>query len=98
LEWTVPTLGFNVESIKLKNNIVLQGWDLGGGWVNQKMFHHHYCEQVKVLVWVIDVIDFDRIQVIKQYFDESLVHEKLKDPIIVVLLNKIDLAESASKT
>lgn len=34
----------------------------------------------------------------KWYFDESLVHEKLKDPIIMILVTKIDLAESVSKS
>jgi hypothetical protein len=47
---------------------------------------------------VIGVNDFRRIPDIKPYFDESLFHEKLKNPIIMVLVTKIDLAENVSKS
>jgi ADP-ribosylation factor protein 1 len=54
---SVPTVGWNRESITLNKNITIEGWDLGGGWMLRQLDHHHYDDKVKAMVWVVDCSD-----------------------------------------
>lgn len=60
---TIPTIGFNVETI---NNfgIDIEMWDVGGSDKIRPLWRHYY-STTAFLIWVIDAADRDRL-------DESL--------------------------
>lgn len=55
---SVPTVGFNVETLKLTKDITVQAWDLSGGHKLQQLHKHYYDAKVKALVWVVDISDY----------------------------------------
>ena len=56
---SVPTVGYNLESIKLTKNITVEGRDLGGGWMLRQLDHHHYDDKVRAMIWVVDCTDLE---------------------------------------
>ena len=61
---TIPTIGFNVESVDYKN-LNLTIWDIGGQSKLRKLWRHYY-QNTNVLIFVIDSSDIDRIQEVKE--------------------------------
>ena len=57
---TLPTIGFNVESLDYKNlNFIV--FDLGGADKMRLLFRHYY-QNTKGLIFVVDSHDRDRIE------------------------------------
>lgn len=90
---TIPTIGFNVETVNYKN-LNLTIWDIGGQEKLRKLWRHYYTN-VNVLIYVVDANDRDRI---KESSDElhCLVNEdQLKDiDCVLIYCNKLDLSNS----
>ena len=61
---TVPTLGFNVESVKYEN-LTFQMWDLGGQSEIRPYWKCYY-PKTNAVVFVIDSSDKERIDIAKQ--------------------------------
>ena len=57
---TIPTIGFNLETVKF-NNYDLIVWDVGGKDKIRPLWRHYYNTGVKGLIFVIDSIDRERI-------------------------------------
>merc|ERR1719422_2929501 len=57
---TIPTIGFNVETLEYKN-ILFTVWDLGGQTRTRQIWHHYY-QQTDALIFVVDSSDRDRIE------------------------------------
>jgi len=57
---TVPTVGFNVEELKLNKYVTITAWDCGGGYKIRELFPL-YWDNTKALVWIIDSNDRYRI-------------------------------------
>ena len=57
---TIPTIGFNVETINYKN-LQMTIWDLGGQDHIRKLWHHYY-ENNNGIIFVVDSSDTERIQ------------------------------------
>lgn len=87
---SIPTVGFNVESVKINDHVTIQAWDVGGGWAIRKLFHHYY-DECKALVYIIDCSDVDRFDHAAKEFWEMAHHEKMKKTVVMVLANKQDL-------
>ncbi|ODV92614.1 hypothetical protein CANCADRAFT_1205 [Tortispora caseinolytica NRRL Y-17796] len=86
---TVPTVGFNVETIKYKN-VIFNVWDVGGQNKIRRLWRHYYTG-ANALIYVIDSADRSRI-------DESAneLHRILQDPemancVLLVFANKQDI-------
>lgn len=60
---TVPTIGFNVETITYKN-ISFIVWDVGGQEKIRPLWRHYYAD-TDALIFVIDSNDIDRIPIAK---------------------------------
>eukprot|EP01069_Polyplicarium_translucidae_P009608 Polyplicarium_translucidae@DN3329_c1_g1_i8.p2 len=56
---TIPTIGFNVETVEYKN-ISFIVWDVGGQVKIRKLWRHYYSNS-RGLIFVIDSNDRDRI-------------------------------------
>eukprot|EP01080_Neovahlkampfia_damariscottae_P005766 gene5766-9587_t len=92
---TIPTIGFNVESVLLKN-IHMNLWDVGG---RDKIFplYTHYFVNLDAFVIVVDSNDSERFVDVK----EKVLHflhddEKLKDVVVLIFANKQDMKGAAS--
>lgn len=85
---TVPTLGFNIETIKICNTSI-KIWDVGG----QKEFINYWCEYVhdiQALVFVVDIADEERFSRAFEGF-KTLVPYLANGMPVLLLLNKADL-------
>merc|ERR1711998_5410 len=60
---TIPTIGFNVESIKYKS-FDFTMWDVGGQEKLIPLWRHYY-QNTQLLIWVADSSDRDRIDCAK---------------------------------
>lgn len=56
---TIPTIGFNVETVEYKN-ISFTVWDVGGQNKIRKLWRHYY-QNTDGLIFVIDSNDKERI-------------------------------------
>merc|ERR1711948_108739 len=57
---TIPTIGFNVETVEYKN-ISFTVWDVGGQDKIRPLWRHYY-QGTQGLIFVVDSNDRDRIQ------------------------------------
>ncbi|KAM0684486.1 Arf GTPase arl1 [Mitosporidium daphniae] len=73
---TIPTIGFNMETLSYKN-LKFQVWDLGG----QSTIRHEH----------VDAADVDRVSISKAELALVLEEEDLKGCALLVLANKQDL-------
>ena len=86
---TVPTIGFNVETIKY-NNLTFQVWDLGGQ-TNIRPYWRCYYQNTDAIVFVVDSADTDRIPIAKTELMAILNEEELKNVCLLVFANKQDI-------
>jgi small GTP-binding protein len=84
---TNPTIGFNVEQIKLESQTVTL-WDFGG---HEKIMNlwDRYFDNTDLVVLVIDSTDNESWDKIKSIL--KLLKEKLAHVYLFILINKIDL-------
>ncbi|KAI5604178.1 hypothetical protein POPTR_001G301200v4 [Populus trichocarpa] len=89
---TVPTIGFNVETVVYKN-ISFTVWDVGG---QQKIRHlwRHYFQSAHGLIFVVDSNDRRRILEARNELHCILSHIELKDAILLVFANKQDVPDA----
>ena len=61
---TVPTIGFNVETVQYKN-LRFQVWDLGGQ-TSIRPYWRCYYQNTNAVIYVVDSADSDRMSICKQ--------------------------------
>merc|ERR1712141_519341 len=93
---TIPTIGFNVETVKYKN-IKFQVWDLGGQ-TSIRPYWRCYYPNTNAIIYVVDSADRDRMGISKQELVSMLEEEELKDAVLVVLANKQDIEGAMTVT
>ena len=86
---TIPTIGFNVETVTYKN-IKFQVWDLGGQ-TSIRPYWRCYYPNTQAIIYVVDSSDTDRMAICKKEFLSILDEEELKDAAVLVFANKQDL-------
>ena len=91
---TVPTLGFNVETVKYEN-LTFQMWDLGGQ-SELRPYWRCYFPKTNAIVFVIDSTDKERLDIAKQELFFLIKEEDLKGVPIAILANKQDLEGALS--
>ncbi|XP_062932400.1 ADP-ribosylation factor-like protein 14 [Cynocephalus volans] len=87
---TIPTIGFNVEMIKMEKSLSLTVWDVGG---QEKMrtFWGCYYENTDGLMYVVDSTDKQRLEDSRREFEHILKNEHIKNVPVVLLANKQDV-------
>ena len=91
---TLPTIGFNVESLDYKNfNFIV--FDIGGADKMRLLFRHYY-QNTKGLIFVVDSHDRDRIEEAAEELKKMLAEEELKDCCVLFMANKQDLNDALS--
>ena len=91
---TIPTVGFNVETVGYKN-IEMTCWDIGGQKKIRPLWQHYY-ENTDAIVFVIDSNDPERIDEAKEELDHLMNHDLLRDAVLLVYANKQDLPNAVS--
>ncbi|PLW14311.1 hypothetical protein PCANC_10465 [Puccinia coronata f. sp. avenae] len=85
---TIPTIGFNVETVQYKN-IKFQVWDLGGQ-TSIRPYWRCYYANTQAVIYVVDSNDRDRLPIAKAELLAMLSEDELKDARLLVFANKQD--------
>ncbi|XP_022148743.1 ADP-ribosylation factor 2 [Momordica charantia] len=86
---TVPTIGFNVETVEYKN-ISCTVWDVGGQDKIRPLWRHYF-QNTQGLVFVVDSSDRGRICEARNELHRILSEPELRNAAVLVFANKQDL-------
>merc|ERR1712014_134624 len=86
---TIPTIGFNVESVEYKN-INFTVWDIGGQDKIRKLWRYYY-NNTQGLIFVVDSSDRDRIEDAREELTKMMNEDEMRDAALLVFANKQDL-------
>jgi len=86
---TIPTVGFNVETITYKE-IKFTVWDVGGQDKIRALWRHYF-QNISGMIFVIDANDRDRLEEASRELSVLLGYEELQTIILLILANKQDL-------
>ena len=96
---TIPTTGFNLETVKI-NDTSFNVWDIGYG-----SHHHlphpswrHYYPDTDAVIFVVDSSDAERLGEAKEALDTMLSEDLLQKKPLLVFSNKVDLPMSKNTT
>merc|ERR1719262_160424 len=82
---TIPTIGFNVETVEYKN-IKFTMWDVGGQDKLRPLWRHYF-QNTNGVIFVVDSNDRDRA---------GQAEDELRDACLLVFANKQDLPNAMS--
>ncbi|KAM7346620.1 ADP-ribosylation factor 4-like [Cochliomyia hominivorax] len=91
---TIPTIGFNVETVEYKN-ISFTVWDIGGQKTIRSLWYHYF-PNTSAVIFVVDSSDVARIETAKEELHEILQHDDLRNSVLLVLANKQDMPHALS--
>ena len=91
---TIPTVGFNVETVTYKN-VKFNVWDVGGQDKIRPLWRHYYTG-TQGLIFVVDCADRDRIDEARQELHRIINDREMRDAIILIFANKQDLLGAAN--
>jgi ADP-ribosylation factor protein 1 len=94
VQQTVPTIGFNVETIEYKN-IKISLWDLGGQERLRRCWTQ-YLEGASAVIFVVDAVDRARFKEAADELVKLFESPHLSKACLLVYANKQDLPNAAS--
>lgn len=86
---TIPTIGFNVETVEYRN-ICFTVWDVGGQDKIRPLWRHYF-QNTQGLIYVVDSNDRERIGEAERELANMLKEDELRDAVLLVFANKQDL-------
>ena len=86
---TIPTIGFNVETLEHKN-VTFTVWDIGGQDKIRALWRLYY-QETNGIIFVVDSGDRERMQEAKEELFRLLKEEELRNCTVLVYANKQDL-------
>ena len=89
---TVPTIGFNVETVEYRN-VTFQVWDVGGQEKLRRLWRHYY-RGTHGLIYVVDSNDRYRIDTAREELEAILASDEMDGASLLVLANKQDLPDA----
>ena len=93
---TIPTIGFNVETVEYKN-ISFTVWDVGGQEKIRALWQHYF-QDTQGVIYVVDSNDPQRLEEAKEELDNVLADDRMRDCVLLVFANKQDMPHAASTT
>lgn len=93
---TIPTIGFNVETVEYKN-LKFTMWDVGGQDKLRPLWRHYF-QNTNGVIFVVDSNDRDRIGQARDELQKMLAEDELRNAILLVFANKQDLPNAMSTT
>ncbi|KAM7516488.1 hypothetical protein LguiA_006071 [Lonicera macranthoides] len=91
---TIPTIGFNVETVEYKN-VSFTVWDVGGQDKIRPLWRHYF-QNTQGLIFVVDSNDRERITEARDELHRMLNEDTLRDATLIVFANKKDLPNAMS--
>lgn len=93
---TVPTIGFNLETIKYKN-VSFTVWDVGGQYKIRALWRYYY-NGVEAAIFVVDASDScsERLEECREEIHSLMRENDLSDTPILIFANKQDLPGALS--
>merc|ERR1712223_1045336 len=92
---TIPTTGFNVETVEYKN-ISFTVWDVGGQDKIRPLWRHYY-QNTQGIIFVVDSNDRERIDdssgsdsSAKEELHRMLAEDELREAVLLIFANKQD--------
>ncbi|KAI9234739.1 MAG: small ARF-related GTPase [Podila humilis] len=86
---TIPTIGFNVESITYKN-LTFTMWDSGGSCGLRRQWRHFY-QDTAGIIFLVDSNDRDRISEAREDLHRMSNEDTLCDAVFLIIANKQDI-------
>ncbi|KAM3185176.1 hypothetical protein ACTXT7_006876 [Hymenolepis weldensis] len=86
---TIPTIGFNVETVEYKN-VNFTVWDVGGQDKIRPLWRHYF-QNTQGLIFVVDSNDRERLSEARDELNRMLSEDELRDAVLLVFANKQDL-------
>lgn len=86
---TIPTVGFNVETVTYKN-VKFNVWDVGGQDKIRPLWRHYF-SGTQGLIFVIDSNDRTRIDEARQELHRIILDREMKEALLLVFANKQDI-------
>ncbi len=81
---TIPTIGFNTETVEY-NDVEFNIWDIGGSGKIKSLWKHYF-ENTKLVVYIV----FNQIEESKADIEMLLNDKNLKNVPFLILLNRIE--------
>jgi ADP-ribosylation factor protein 1 len=91
---TIPTIGFNVETVEYKN-IKFTMWDVGGQDKLRPLWRHYF-QNTNGVIFVVDSNDKERAAQARDELQKMLAEDELRDAVLLVFANKQDLPNAMS--
>ncbi|KAI9664388.1 MAG: ADP-ribosylation factor, Arf Arf6 [Alyxoria varia] len=91
---TIPTVGFNVETVTYKNT-KFNVWDVGGQDKIRPLWRHYF-SGTQGLIFVIDSNDCDRIDEARSELQRIIQDREMRDTLLLVFANKQDIQGALS--
>lgn len=89
---TIPTIGFNMETVEYRN-VTFQVWDVGGQEKLRRLWRHYY-SGTHGLIYVVDSNDRYRLDTARAELEGILSSEEMSSASLLVFANKQDLPDS----
>ncbi|KAG4302856.1 hypothetical protein PCANB_000769 [Pneumocystis canis] len=93
---TVPTIGFNMETVCYKN-IKFNVWDLGGQ-TSIRPYWRCYYTSTRAIIYVIDSTDIQRLSATAKELHAILQEKELFDIDLLIFANKRDISNALNAT
>ncbi|KAM4032764.1 uncharacterized protein ACNLHF_019923 [Anomaloglossus baeobatrachus] len=87
---TIPTIGFNVETVEPIRNVTFTVWDVGGQGRIRALWKHYF-KNTDGLIFVVDSADPERFVEAKAELIAILENDEMRGVPFVVMANKQDL-------
>ena len=91
---TIPTIGFNVETVEYKH-ISFTVWDVGGQTKIRPLWQHYF-ENTDAVIFVVDSSDKERLEEAREELESILQDDRVKNASLLVFSNKVDLPGSVT--
>ncbi|CAD5118495.1 DgyrCDS7192 [Dimorphilus gyrociliatus] len=92
---TIPTIGFNVETVQPAKGLNFTVWDVGGQKRLRALWHHYY-NDASGLVFVVDSNDVERMDEAREELHSIMQDDNMRHVPVVVMANKQDLPNALS--
>eukprot|EP01119_Soliformovum_irregulare_P016685 TRINITY_DN486_c0_g1_i3.p1 TRINITY_DN486_c0_g1~~TRINITY_DN486_c0_g1_i3.p1 ORF type:complete len:181 (-),score=48.54 TRINITY_DN486_c0_g1_i3:142-684(-) len=86
---TIPTIGFNVETVEYKN-INFTVWDVGGQDKIRPLWRHYF-QNTQGIIFVVDSNDRERVTEAAEELGKMINEDELREAVVLVFANKQDL-------
>ncbi|XP_065176099.1 ADP-ribosylation factor 6-like [Sycon ciliatum] len=91
---TIPTIGFNVETVEPMKGLTFTVWDVGGQDKIRPLWRHYFTG-TEGLIYVVDSADSSRFAEARAELHSILDSEEMRGVPLIVYANKQDLPNAA---